>query len=222
MFVLPQNSPPDCKSPHLCATAFAQAQDSLGGFSQQYNDADNGTATSNASTALSTAMAKASVPALTAMATSGVNIVSVDASASSSAMGNPASLVGTFEVSTATALNISATIAGHQILFTDIFGISAFSEVSVAVQLDNGDIPVSFDHPLSIGPNTSLPEVLDPLSLSGSTSVLQPNTPYSIFLQTDAESQGVNSVPEPSAVSLTVLAISGMIAVHSARRRNKG
>jgi hypothetical protein len=218
-FVTPQNSPPGCTSPSLCATAFAQASDSLGGFDQQYNVADNGTATAKAFT-LANATATASVPTLKASANSAVNIVGLEASASSSALGNPASFVGTFMVTVDTTLEISAMLTIDQSLFTDSAGLFASSETIFSVQLDNGDIPVFFDNPMSIGPNGSA-ALMQNLTLTGSTSMLLANADYSIFIQTDAESSGATMVPEPSASCLlvTVMGLSGLMRARRAHRR---
>jgi hypothetical protein len=216
-------SPPECTSAHLCATAFAQALDSLGGFDQHFKDADNSTANANALTALASAASTGSAPGMTASSVSGVTILGFDASASSVGQGSPASLLGAFQItgtSTATAINVSATFSSTQSLTTDFFGISASSETILTVQIGD-DFPVFFDSPLSIGPNTTL---ILPVTqtLNGSTTALfQPNTSYSIFIQTDAESSGLNSPsPEPSSlyVLITVLGISSTIAVSRARR----
>jgi len=221
-FVTPTNSPPACMSAHLCSTAFAQASNSLGGFAQQYNVADNGTATANASIALANATTTASVPTLKASANSAVNIVGLEASASSSAFGNPASFVGTFMVTVDTTLEISAMLAIDQSLFTDSAGLFASSETIFSLTLDNGDIPVFFDNPMSIGPSASAAFIQNP-TLTGSTSTLLANTEYSIFIQTDAESSGATLIPEPSALYLlvTVLGLSGLIAARQARCRKK-
>jgi hypothetical protein len=153
---------------------------------------------------------------------SGIKIVGIDASASSSGQGSPASLLGAFEITgttSATALTVSATFSSNQSLFTDIRGVSASSETIFSVQIGD-DIPVFFDSPLSIGPNTTL---LLPVTqtLNGSTTApLLPNTTYSLFIQTDAESSGLNSAPEPSSfyVLITALGVSLTIATCRARR----
>lgn len=206
-FIQPLNSPPGCVSASLCATSFVQALDSLGGFDQNYVVADNSTASATAVTALANATGTASALSRTASAASGVHISGIEASASSAAFGSPASLVGTFEVTTATVVNILATIATDQTLLTDFFGVSAFSEAIFSIQLDNGDIPVFFDNPLTIGPSSSLSAPQN-MTLTGATSILQPGTAYSLFIQTDAESSGVNSqVPEPPASFLLLTAL---------------
>lgn len=195
-FTSPQNAPATCVTSNLCATAFAQAQDSQGGFDQQYDVADNGTANASATTALASATSTASAPNSQASASSGVNLSFINASASSSAFGSPASLVGTFVVTEPTAIQVTATLASTQTLMTDAFGLQAFSEVSFLVTL-NGTPLLGFDNPLTIYSNGQQSDVRNQ-TLNGTTPILQPNTSYSLFIQTDSESSGINSVPESS------------------------
>jgi hypothetical protein len=209
-FLSPLNSPPGCTMASLCATAFAEAKD--GGSDQQFNVADNGTASATAATALANANATASAPSQTASAASGVNIVGIAASASSGAQGT---LYGTFQIINTTGsvdVDFSASLVTDQHLKTDNFGVSAYSEVIFSTVLSNGDIPLFFDLPHTIGPNTELFDSRAPHLTN--TKTLIANTPYSLVVQVDAESRGINSaIPEPSALYLllTVAAVSGLI-----------
>ena len=215
-FVGAQNNPlapPNCTSANLCATAFAQAQDSLGGFSQQYDAEDNATASASANTALASASSTASEPAMTSISQSGVGIPNITASALSEiGNGNPASLLGEFSVSAATTLQFSASITIEQSLFTDNFGVSGSSEAQVGIFLGNGDVPIFFDNPLTIGPNDSA-AFSSTSALNGTTSLLQPNTNYDIFIQTDAESSGVTMAPDPSSVCLSATVLGLILAL---------
>jgi hypothetical protein len=155
-FVSPLISPPGCSMPSLCATAFTQAQDSLGGLQQQFNLADNGATSATSTTSLASANAAASAPARTNSASDGVNL-NVNASASSTAQGT---LYGTFQVVGTTSpvmINFSATLSGSQMLSTDAIGLSASSEAIFSLVLDNGDNPVSFDSLQTIGSSAFFP-----------------------------------------------------------------
>jgi hypothetical protein len=200
----------------LTASAFAQAQDSLGGFDQQFNSVDDGTTSASALTFLAGASGAASAPLLDANASSGVNISGIEAAASSVGRG---SLRGSFEIVGATApvsVQFTAMLQTDQSLSTLGFGQSATSEVIFNFNLpDLPDQPLLFfDSPLQIGPNDSLSNTASP-TLTASVT-LQPNTPYSFITEADAESSGLNAVPEPSSL-LLLLTVSVLFAFLPAR-----
>jgi RHS repeat-associated protein len=217
-FVSPEISPPGCVLSSFCATAFAQAQDSLGGLQQQFNVGDNSSASASALTLLANANAAASAPLQIGSVSDGVTIGNLTASASSTAQ---ATLYATFEVigtSNPVTLSFNAMLDGQQTLSTDSDGVFANSEVIFSAQLDNGDIPVFFDSPLSIGPSAS---VVNPITttLTGNSSMIQPDTNVSIVVQLDAESSGLNivSAPEPSTWLAVLVALGAGVLI--ARRK---
>ena len=193
----------------LTAAAFAQAQDSLGGLDQHFNSVNDGTTSASALTFLASASGAASAPLLDASASSGVNISAIDAAASSVGRG---SLRGSFEIVGATgpvSVQFTAMLETDQSLATLGLGQSATSEVIFNFNLpDLSDQPLLFfDNPLQIGPNDSVSNTATP-TLTASVT-LQPNTPYSFITEVDAESSGLNTVPEPSSflLFLTVLVL---------------
>jgi hypothetical protein len=195
----------------LTASAFAQAQDSLGGLDQQFNSVDDGTTSASALTLLASASGAASAPLLHANAGSGVNISGLEAAASSVGRG---SLQGSFEITGATApvnVQFQAMLQGDQSLSTPGTGQSATSEVIFTLILP--DLPnqplLFFDNPLTIGANDSGSNTTSP-TLTASVT-LQPNTEYSLITEVDAESSGQNAIPEPSSLLLllTVLVLFG-------------
>jgi hypothetical protein len=216
-YLPPIASPPGCTSANLCAAAFSQALDSLGGFDQQFTVADNGATANSASTSLAFASAAASAPDQTAASLGSIAISQIAASASTSAQG---SLAGTFWVVDTTGpvtLQFAATLMLNQSLQTDPFGLLAFSEVIFNLDLSTGDVPLFYDNPLIIGPSDSV-AFATTTTLTGSV-VVDSNTPLFLIAQTDAETQAVNAyIPEPStAVFLvTVLALCGGIAARRA------
>jgi hypothetical protein len=201
------------------ASAFAQAQDSLGGSSQQFNTINDGATSASASTSLGNANAAASVPGLTATASSGVNIPEISASATATANGGPGSLMGSFEIvgtSGPVSVDFAASLSGNQSLLTDGGGESAKSEIAFSLLLpDVSSSPLLFyDNSLSIGPDSFL---ISPYGNTLSDSVvLQANTPYLLIGNVDSESSGLNVVPEPSLAVLTALAL---LTLWFARRR---
>ena len=222
-FIAPLISPPGCTSNALCATAFAQAEDGFGGFGQQFNVADNGATSASAATPYANANSAASVPSLTASAGSGVTIALIDGSADSTARGT---LVGTFQIVDTTdpvTLSFSAALNATQTLTTDTFGLLASSETTFNLILSNGDNPLFFDNPMTIGSDQSQSFISSP-TLTGSSSLLSPNTPYSLVAEVDSESSGINSaVPEPSSsfLSVTVLGLCAMIVARRARQSHR-
>ena len=191
--------------PPTTASAFTQVFDRLGGFDQQFNTIDDGSTSASAATALAHAMATASAFALTASAASGVNIPEVTAGAGT-VPGSPfGSLQGFFQIVGATSpvpVQLKALLAASQSLATTGSGQSADSEVTFSLLLpDISDTPVLFmDNLLHIGPNdsrsaSSTPTLTDLITL-------MPNTPYFWIAQTDSESSGTNTIPEPESFLL--------------------
>jgi len=204
----------------FAASAFAQAQDSLGGFANQFNTVNDTATSASAATSLASGSAAASVPGLTASAASGVNISHVTASASGSGNGGPGSLAGLSEITGTTGMvnvTLSAPLTGNQSLTTNDGGQTASSEIIFSLLLpdiDSSNPELFYDNPLTIGPNSTL---VSPLSTTLTTSVsLMANTQYTLIVDVDAESSGLNIVPEPSLFVITAL---GLIGLSVLRRR---
>ena len=138
-------------------------------------------------------------------------------------------LSGTFEITDTTGManpvNVlfSAALSYSQNLVTDAFGQQAYSEVIFQLSLpDVGAVPFLFlDNPLTIGPSTTLAAAGTP-TLSSSTSRLGllTNTPYSIYIEADAESSGINTSPEPSSLLLMAAGLLALLARKLKRGQN--
>jgi hypothetical protein len=188
----------------VTATAFAQALDSTGGFSQS---SDN---PANAATGFADASGAGS--ALTGSVTANINLPELDGFANSVGQ---ALLSGTFEITGATdpvQVTFNALLAINQFLKTTGGGQLASSETIFTLLLPDisSDPILFFDNPLSIGPNDTLSQS-DNQTLTTSM-LLQPDTPYTFFASLDAESNGVNVTPEPSSLGLA-LTLVGLLAV---------
>jgi hypothetical protein len=208
------------------AQVFVQAQDSLGGLDQHFNSVNDSATSASASTALANASGAASFQSLGASAASGVNIPDISANASSSSNGSfPGSLSGTFEIVGATGpvtVVFKAPLMVNQFLSANGAGISASSEVIfnlLSPDINGGSPLLFFDNPLSIGPNDSISFAASPMLTDSVT--LQPNTPYFLIAEVDAESSGLSAVPEPSFLLLIALGLSVLLAAHTAGRSRK-
>jgi hypothetical protein len=211
----------------LTASAFASAYDSLGGSDANFNSVNNTAASVSASTKLANASGGASASALTASASGGVNIPGMLDATAGTSPGPYGSLSGTFEILDSASMTspvnvtINAALSYSQSLMTDAFGEQANSEV--IFQLNLPDVTASpflfLDNPLQIGPNTTLTAFGSP-TLSGSTSSLGllTNTPYSIYIEADAESSAINTSPEPASFLL----IGAGLLLIGARRQKRG
>ena len=218
--IVPNTGTVEIISP-LSASAFAYTFDSLGGSDANFNSVDDDSTSVSAATTLATAVGAASAPALTTSASSGVNIAGMLTASAGTSPGPYGALSGTFEIAdttgTANPVNVlfSATLSYSQSLVTDAFGEQAYSEVIFQLSLaDVGAIPFLFlDNPLQIGPNTTRTAAGTP-TLSGSASGLglMTNTPYSIYIEGDAESSGINTSPEPSSLLLIAAGLLPLLA----------
>ena len=210
-------------------SASAQAQDSFGGSSSQYNLATGAPTSATANTVAANASSSMSAPLFTGSATSGVSIPNTSASASSSgisylgfsadALGNV--YFGSFQVNGAGGsvnVMLSAGLTVNQTLTTTAAGQSAYSEGIFTLLLpDLSSSPELFyDNPVTIGPNTAMSSPYSN-TLTNSLMIAE-NTPYTFILTLDAESSGVNAaVPEPSLFVLTAI---GLAALVLARKRS--
>jgi len=214
----------------FAAGAFAQAQDSLGGFDQQFNSVNDTSTSAAALTALANANSAASMPALTLSSASAVNI-GVDASASSSAQAALGPAFGTgqglFQILDSSnpgpnpvGVTFKATLNINQFLQTNFQGLNAFSEVIFQLQLpDLPDQPLLFfDNPISIGPSSTSNFASSP-TLTG-TVTLETNTSYTLIAEVDSESSGLNEIPEPSLLLLDGFG-AGIVGLFLVRRRQK-
>ena len=212
--ITPQTGSLSIISP-TAASAFAQAADSLGGLDQQLNSVNDAATSASAMTTLASASASASAPLLSASSASSVDILNITASASGVGNGGPGSLIGTFEIlgsGTTVSVNVSVTLTGNQSLETTGGGQLATSEVIFSL-LDPVTLnPLLFyDNPLAIGPDTIM---VSPLSMTlAQSETLAENTPYSLLADVDAESSGLNIVPEPSLLPLVALGLFGIAII---------
>ena len=212
----------------LAPGVFGDVYDTLGDYNSAFDYSDD-PALASASIPLANINDSASVAGgLGVSASSGVSIFGIAAEAGTDT-GNNATISGTYDIldpSGAQAapqpvdVTFTALLNASQTLFTDPLGISAFSEVTFALDLpdlgDSGDDFLYFVNPETIGPDSSDSASSTP-TLSETASLLT-NTTYIFFLEADAESNGINSTPEPVSLML----IAGALAGHGARRLLRG
>jgi hypothetical protein len=206
------------------ASANALAQDDLGNDSQ-FNQVNDASTTANAATTFAGASGGAAAASLTASSSSSVNIPGVlpyfASSAGEGGLGGDFGGTGLFEIldpsnptPSPVSVTFSATLSGSQSLFTDGSGVFATSEIVFNLLLpDLGLVPISLDTPQSIGPSTSLVSPYNH-TLTG-TAMMFTNTEYTLVAEVDAESSGLNAVPEPSFLLQTEI---GIFAILLARR----
>ena len=215
----------------VTASAFVSVFDSLGGAGSDFETVNDDAITATAATALANGNGAASATALTASASSGVTIPGLDAEAGTNASGPYGSLAGTFQITdpnggvNPVSVDFAALFTGSQSLFTDAQGISAASEVIFQLNLpDIGAAPFLFlDNPLSIGSNQALSNDINQTLTA--TAALTTNTPYSFYIEVDAESTGVDSppsVPEPSSRRLIAAGMIVLFALCILRRLREG
>jgi hypothetical protein len=134
-------------------------------------------------------------------------------------------LTGSFEIVGATGpatLNVSALIqVVENFAQTDAFGQSGSAEALVSLALSNGGTPLSFDNLESVsGPNQAQSFTFNQ-TLTGS-SILQAGTPYTFTVTEESSASVVNAAtvtPEPSYLFLSIVLLSGLIAVRRSRFR---
>ncbi len=112
-------------------------------------------------------------------------------------------------------------VDAFQNLLTDPCGMLADSEVIFSLELFGPDVTTGpllfFQSHLTIGSDSS-----DGSSFNGdltATAPLTVDTPYAIFKEADAESSGINTVPEPGTLLLVGLSMLGSLGAVLARHR---
>lgn len=200
-------------SPGVGALVVAMAGDNLGESDAEFNFNTDGPTSTSAAVSLASASASADGSLLTTSSAS-VNIPSLDAAVLPTQTDGNSQLSGSFEIVDTTPgtnpvdVTFDATLTGSQSLFSDPYGISADSEVTFDLALPDldsngnfiGDGFLFYDNPVSIGSDTTSLTTVNK-SLTNTASLLT-NTEYSFFLETDAESDGFDSTPEPSSLLL--------------------
>jgi hypothetical protein len=231
--ILPASGTLDLLSP-LTASAYASVFNSLGGADSQFNTIDNGATSASASTAYATANTAASATALTTSASNAVNLPGIDATAGTVGPGPYGSLcggnvapcfnAGGFEIMDSSGAKnpvsvvFNSTLSYSQLLVTNAYGLSASSEVIFQLDLPDIGQMLFLDNPLSIsGPNQNAVAAGNPV-LSMSTTLVT-NTVYSLFIEADAESSGVDSrTPEPSSIFLAAAGLAMLLATRARLR----
>ncbi len=189
--------------------AFAQAQNSFGGFQQGFNFSNmNQIVSTNALVQFATGAALADPTNLvmnTTNASSAVSIPNIPVGfVSASSQGTADIFNSTFMITGGTgAVNVSfnSMFQYAQMVMTDIHGINATSEVVFALTI-NGTVVLFLDSPLAVGSNATK---IIPLMSQGLTNSMMLNydQDYTIDVEVDAESSG-QSMPEPSTISLLI------------------
>ncbi len=205
----------------ITSAAFASVSDSFGDQDFQFNSNTDGATSAVATIPFASASATADSSIFTTATASGVHIPTLDASAGTDTACCYSQIYGFFQIDTATpgtaSVDFSANLSASQSLATDYTGVSAFSETTFQMELpDLFSTPfLFFDHPLSItGPNQSALFSSAPALTNSAT--LQTNTPYFFLLETDSESNAVDSTPEPNSLAL---AAAGFMALLFLRTR---
>ena len=187
------------------AEVFAQAQNSLGGFNQNFNSSIGSQVQTNAFVQFATGQALADPVNLVLSAGSTVNIPTIPIGfVSASSQGTADLFNSSFMITGGTGqvnVTFNAMLNSLQTLFTDVHGISATSEVIFTLAI-NGQVVLFRDSPLMIGSN-----MFAQLPFNGSVGpnsmMLDYGVPYTIFLELDSETGG-QSMPEPSTIALLI------------------
>ncbi len=196
--------------------AYAQAQNSFGGFDQDYNSGLGSKVTANAWVQFAAGRALADPVNLVLKAQSVVNIPQEPIGfVAASSQGTSDIYNSTFMITGGTGqvnVNFDALFKYMQSVMTNINGINATSEVIFSL-LVNGTPVLFYDSPLAVGSNASMQIPLTSQELKNSMT-LDFDEDYTIYIEMDAESSG-QSMPEPSTIALLI----GGPALAFARRR---
>jgi len=183
--------------------AFAQAQNSFGGFDQEYNSGLGTKVTSNAMTQFACGKAAADPVNLVLNSYSNVNIPNEPIGFVAASSQGTADIYNTNFMITGGTGSVNVTFDSFlkwvQNLATNINGINATSEVVFSLAI-NGTQVLFLDSPLMVGSNASASIENNNYELKNST-MLNYNEDYEIYIETDAESSG-QSMPEPSTLAL--------------------
>lgn len=189
------------------ASAFSRAGHNLGGLTEQTNTAtSNGghaVATSTVTFASATGVANALNPSVNASATVDLeNCVCAAASTGRGTISNTFTVTG---VDGMVDVNISGFFDSLQILSTDEFGALAQSQIILSVFVDSFSV-FSMEFPrLTIGTNSM--DILLMIQQLAGTIAVQANTQHTVTISIQADSSGLDAVPEPATA---VLLLSGL------------
>jgi hypothetical protein len=197
--------------------------------SQPYSEADNSLGeidfgTTSAGVTFASASGNASASLLTGTATGNSNIVGTTASAETTGQGI---LTNTFMITGGTGsvnVTFSTDLSGDVQAANDAEGVLATAEAAFNLNV-NGNPELFFDSPISVGSSAFLNSPFcygtggcSQAALSNTVS-LNYNTPYTIYVQADAETSAYNITPEPSVADLSLVALLGITAYAMGGRR---
>ena len=180
------------------AQSFAQAQNSLG---QLVSNSDTGTsANSTATVTWADASGSADPISQTASALANVDLPgAVVGAASSVGRGTLYELSFAITGTTGTVpVQFSLVLPYRQSLMTDANGLQASSEVAMDLTVDGNTVSF-FDSPKTIGPSSSFATIGSPTITN--SMILMADQKYTLFLELDAESSGINTT-EPGTLLL--------------------
>ncbi len=187
------------------SAASARAQNSLGELDSETTSNTGAPSTAAAMVTHASASGTAAVSPLSGSASSSIHIPgAVNAAAMSTGTGT---LLNRLEItggSGPVAVTFSADISGQQEMQTDPYGLLALTEVLFNLQVA-GNAVLFYDTLDSVGPNSFL---LTPFTLTLSSTIsLDFDTPYSLNVEAEATSRGIDSIPEPSTAWLWFTAL---------------
>lgn len=219
---------------NLVDSAFAFAEDSLGGNASNFDLSPDDPATTGllATTTLASSTSSASVNNLALSASGGVIIPgTLSATADTSSSGALFGLWELVDLSNPTAtesvsvdVNASASLSYIQNLSTSVVGQQATSEVQFQLNLPDVQTSpfLSFDSLQTIGPNTTQSVTAGPQQLTASASAvsLLTDTPYLLDITAEADTSGINNVtPEPGYSMLLGAGLACLFAIRIMRPR---
>jgi hypothetical protein len=206
--------------------AFAEAQNSLGEFDQDFDFSFfGGNVSADAQVTWAEGHGDATAPivfppnfSVVENASSSVNLPGCDPKAASS-LGR-GTLLNEFIITGGTGtvdVDFSVDLSGGLFVFTDECGILAETEVIFGLELD-GDLILDYQKLLSIGPNDS--DSFTVSELLSTTVPLEFDVPYFLYLEVDSESEGIVDVPEPHTLALLLVGLGGFVGVSRKRARH--
>jgi hypothetical protein len=197
--------------------AFAQAQNSLGGLDSDFTSNSGSSSAASAAVTFANAAGNASVTPLGGAASGISNVSGTIGQAVTTGQGILST--STFEITGGTGVvnvTFSTDLSGEVQAANDAKGVLATAEATFILDVD-GTPDLFFDLPISAGPSASIVSTFGPDLTS--TMSLEFNTPYSLYVEADAETSAYN-VAEPTTAVLLLIALFGVAAcVYAAEGR---